>query len=404
MANAARPLPPLLLDRLSKPWLLQRPVLDAILNAAPLMQLDQARDRRAFGYAVCEGVAVVPVMGTLMKRGTGSDWLDEWLGVVSCEALTETINRALRDPEADSILLQIDSPGGEANGIFDLAEFVFKARGDKPLVAMADEWAYSAGYLLAAACDRVVLPQTGGVGSIGVYSVRLDVTAADAQDGVRWDIVEFGARKADGHPHKPVTDAELSDLQASVDRIGGMFVDAVHRYRGLSVKTIVGFEARGFDGEEAVTVGLADQVATFTDTIMELATAPATSRTQRRGSMATETPKAEVINLEEKRAEFQAEGRLAEKRDQQARVQEITDLCLLAKCGPEKMAALLADERPLAAIRKELIDAKAAESTDQVQNLQRVPTAGAAAVAIDVEKIFAKRRAVREQTAARRSA
>jgi ClpP class serine protease len=105
----------------------------------------------------------------------------------------------------------------------------------KPVYAVADYQATSAAYWLAAQADRLFVPPTGMVGSIGVYAVRIDATKADQQAGLAYDFIASGARKGDGDPHKPVTKAELQDLQRMVDDSFAMFAGAVATARGLDV-------------------------------------------------------------------------------------------------------------------------------------------------------------------------
>jgi signal peptide peptidase SppA len=351
--------------------MLRRGALDMLLAEAPRAQLDADRQLQTFGYFNVGGVAVLPIFGAIMKRGTGVDWLDALFGIASVERLQESFKVAVVDPAVESILLQVDSPGGETLGVFDFADAIFAARGTKPIWAIADESAYSAGYLIASAADRIVMPRAAGVGSIGVYAVRLDVSGLDEQMGVKWDIIEFGARKADGHPHKPETDAERADLQAEVNRLGEMFTAAVARNRGLSAATIRGFEARTFHGPNGVDVKLADAVGTFEDTVMELATMPrGTSPAGRMGMSTTATPPAggNVVSIEDARAQREAalaEGKAAGSAEaiaaERERAATINDMCVAAG-KPQMAVEFVTKGADLKAVAKALADAKVADA------------------------------------------
>jgi capsid assembly protease len=375
---------------------MHRPALDSLLQGAPLAMLEGQRDRAARGYYVAESVAVIPVMGTLLKRGTGDDWLDGVFGIVDVEQLLETFRTALADDAAESILLQIDSPGGEARGVFDVADAIYAARGAKPIVAIADEWAFSAGYLLASAADRVVVPRTGGVGSIGVYTVRLDVSALDAAAGVRWAIIEYGARKADGNPHKPISDEEVDDLREQVARIGDLFVETVARNRGLSATRVRALEARALDAELGLAAGLVDAVATFGDAILDMATAPRVAgAVKRKGGNRMDTPKGgEVISLDEHRAQLdaaRAEG-VAQAAAERERVATITDMCAAAG-RLDLLASFISDPAcAVPRVAKALADAKVAASAAEVQG-QRVTAAMVPTSYATADEIYARRRA-----------
>lgn len=363
-------LPPRLAQRIIGVPLAWQPAhLDVLLNSgAPDLRTAQGFVSLPVDQGVA--VAVLPVYGALLKRGTGDPELDRWFGITSTERLVRDFAALVADDTVGAIVLQIDSPGGEARGIFDLAAQIYAARGRKPIYAVADEWAYSAGYLLASAADRVVLPRTGGVGSIGVVLVRLDATGFDSQLGLRYHVLTSGARKADGNPHVAATTEELAGLQREVDRIAGMFIDAVATYRGLEPDAVRALEAATFHGEDAVTAGLADEVQTFEDTVLELLTRPATAggtppgRGERGNNMAHEvTPPATgsdpaaaapVVNLDD----YRQEGAAAER----ARVSAIVECCALAG-KPELAGQFIAGGASEAVVRKALLEQKAADDT-----------------------------------------
>ncbi len=77
--------------------------------------------------------AIIPIHGILTKKpGT----FDDFLGMTSYEKIQEEIEEALENKEVETITLDIDSPGGEVNGVFDLADFIYSARGKKRIIAM----------------------------------------------------------------------------------------------------------------------------------------------------------------------------------------------------------------------------------------------------------------------------
>jgi signal peptide peptidase SppA len=342
-----RPIPPALLTRLNGvPLVLEPRAFAALLAGEPLMPSERDRTR-ARDYEVEAGTAIVPVHGILMHRGTGADWLDDLFGVVSAEALGATLRTALADPAVTSVLLDVDSPGGEVSGLFDLGDLIFAARGTKPLVAVANEWAASGGYLLASAADRVLVPRTGMVGSVGAMIARLDVSKLDEELGIQYAIFTSGARKSDGNPHVALSDEERARIQQDADNIGRLFEATVARNRGIDAEQVRGLEAGVFRGVAGVRAGLADAIGTFHDALTQLR-AGGTGR-RRRGAMATERtaepveteaarPPATVIDFEKVRAEAQATAR----REEQTRVRAIGTLCRDA--GLPGLTALFVEE------------------------------------------------------------
>ncbi len=127
---------------------------------------------------------------------------------------------------------------------------------------------------MIAACDVIYVPPAGVVGSIGVMDVRLDASRVDAAMGLNFALIYSGARKVDGNPHRPVSEDELSVAQARVDELAALFFGTVADLRpNLSSEKLRGFQAGVFIGQNAVTAGLADRVASF-DEVIAGVTAP----------------------------------------------------------------------------------------------------------------------------------
>jgi signal peptide peptidase SppA len=224
--------------------------------------------RRGARVVTPEGIAVIPVFGTLVKRAGP---IEAASGLTSYGELETAILDAATDPAVRAILLDVDSPGGEAAGVFDLADLIYEARSLKPVWAVANEEAFSGAYAIASAAERVVVPRTGGLGSIGVIALHVDRSARDAMEGTRYTTVYAGARKNDFNPHEPLSGDALGALQAEVDRVYGLFTDTVARNRRLSANAVRATEAGLFFGEDAVAAGLADEVGTMREALTALA-------------------------------------------------------------------------------------------------------------------------------------
>jgi hypothetical protein len=137
------------------------------------------------------------VHGTLMRRTLGREAES---GLMSYAHIAAQLDAALANPQARTILLDVDSPGGESGGVFDLADRIRGAARIKPVWAGANDTAFSAAYALASAAERVFLSRTGGVGSIGVIAVHADQAGKDAQEGVRYTTVFAGVAQERLHP------------------------------------------------------------------------------------------------------------------------------------------------------------------------------------------------------------
>ncbi|EHJ8971170.1 S49 family peptidase [Salmonella enterica] len=215
------------------------------------------RQSRDSGYEIINGVAVIPVEGTLVhKLGT----LRPFSGMTGYDGIRQTFTGAMDDPEVRAICLDIDSPGGEVAGCFDLVDTIYQARGEKPIHAILTEGAYSAAYAIASAADRIIVPRTGGVGSIGVIMIHCDWSQHIKNDGIKVTIVKFGDRKMEVNHLTPLSEEARASLQHDVNETGELFVDTVARNRGIAASVVRDTQGATFTASEGVALGLADEI------------------------------------------------------------------------------------------------------------------------------------------------
>ncbi|MGS4947780.1 S49 family peptidase [Meridianimarinicoccus sp. RP-17] len=214
-------------------------------------------------YPVVDGIAVIEVSGVLIHRG---GWIGQSSGQTSYEGIAAQIDAAARDPSIRGVALEIDSFGGEVAGVFDLADRIRALRGTKPVWAFVAEHAFSAGYALASQADRILLPRTGAVGSIGVVVMHADLSSQLDQDGVRVTLIHAGAHKVDGNPYAPLPEAVRDEVQREIDVMRFLFAETVAAGRGarLSQEAALRTEAQTYRGADAVAAGLADEVTDLT--------------------------------------------------------------------------------------------------------------------------------------------
>jgi signal peptide peptidase SppA len=285
------------------PLLIARSKLDVILSvlgpriglthieaSAPTMALREMPERRR------GGIAIIPIHGTLVRRAMP---VEAASGLISYGEIADRLDEALADPSIDGIFLDIDSPGGEAGGVFELASRIRAATAIKPVWAHANDSAYSAAYALAAAASRLTLSETAGVGSIGVIALHVDQSVRDARDGLAFTAIYAGHHKNDFSPHAPLSPQATSSLQAEVDRLYGMFVRQVASFRDLDPEAVQATEASLLFGEQAIGAGLADAVLSMDRVLSEFSMALKAgarldvpiARVERRGAPVRASPK-----------------------------------------------------------------------------------------------------------------
>lgn len=205
------------------------------------------------------GVAIIPVHGVLVSR---SMQMNPCETMTSYEQVRAQVAAALADPAVEHIAFDIDSPGGSTTGAYELSDFLFEARGVKPMSAIIHYSGYSAAYLLASAIGNVSVSRTSGVGSIGVIAKHLDLSARNEQMGVKVTTIYAGAHKNDLSPHEPITEQSQKFLEEMVQNYYTQFVEAVAQYRGLSADSVRATEASVYFGQKGIDVGLADRIET----------------------------------------------------------------------------------------------------------------------------------------------
>ena len=241
-----------LAERFGVAHLLRAPDVDPV--ALMPMHIDGEPEQQGC-YEVVAGVGVIPIEGTLVaKLGT----LCPWSGMTGYDGIRQNFLAALDDPAVRGIVLDIDSPGGEVSGVFDLADTIWQARGVKPIWAILTECAYSAAYAIASATDRIIVPRTGGTGSIGVVCLHVDWSRAFDKAGLTVTLIRSGERKFEGNEYEPLSKPALAALQSDIDEISALFFAAVARNRGIDAGAVRDLQGATFLGAAGVAIGLAD--------------------------------------------------------------------------------------------------------------------------------------------------
>jgi signal peptide peptidase SppA len=215
------------------------------------------------------GVALIQILGPLVNRGA---WIGpSWFAGQSYEGVSAQLEAATRDPSVGAIILDIESPGGEAVGAFETAALIRKCGEAKPIFAMVNGMAASAAYALASGCKAIISTPTGLSGSIGVVLLHADYSRAIDQAGITPTLIHAGAHKVDGNPYQPLPSAVRSDLQNEIDKYHAIFCSTVEDGRGarLSAAAAKATQAKTYVGEAARGAGLVDDIGVFSELLTE---------------------------------------------------------------------------------------------------------------------------------------
>ncbi|MFZ1427177.1 MAG: S49 family peptidase [Geminicoccaceae bacterium] len=367
----------------------------------------QPQQRRPYRVTPA-GIAVLPVLDTLVRRGS---WLDAMSGLTSYDSIRSKLRTALADGAVRGILLDVDSPGGEAGGVFDLADEIRAGRDKKPIWAIANESAFSAAYALACAAEKIWLPRTGMVGSVGVVALFCDQSAQDAAEGLKYTAVYAGERKLDYSPHFPLGKDARANLQGEVDRLYGMFVDTVARNRRLSADAVRATEAGVLNADQALQAKLADRVGTFDDVLAAMAEQvkprlvygsqastvtpiPAGSTmesTADQPGAPTGDRQDNVVDLEAARREGHGAGHAAGEAAAQAYAAEVIEWCSLVGL-PHMAAEFIKTKTSMTEVRAKLQAAqRTASAANPISNLHNPGQPARRQATLDPDRIYQAR-------------
>lgn len=232
-------------------------------------------------FEVRGDVAIVTVRGPLSR--VACDCFDSY------PAIAARFDAALKSPQR-TIVLRVDSPGGDAVGADELGAALREkaAKAKKALVAWCEGEVLGSAFVLACAASAVHVMPTAAIGGVGAMKLLVDVTGADRAMGLNFATIVSGARKADGNPHVPISRDALKASQGEVDAVAAIMFGAVARARGLKASEVQALQGRALLGAAAVRAKLADAVSPTLEALLHnLATAARAPKATRPAAPAT---------------------------------------------------------------------------------------------------------------------
>lgn len=243
-------------------WALDQPASPVVMEAVAA-DVSATAARRDQAQSAGGSIAVLPLYGATVQRTNLQSASGG--GVASLQNFTRAFRAAVSDPSVSGILLDIDSPGGSVFGVQELANEIYQARSQKPIVAIANSTAASAAYWIGSSAGEFYVTPGGEAGSVGVYAAHRNMAKALEQQGVDTTLVSAGRYKTEGNPFGPLSDEARAHMQARIDAHYGAFTRAIARNRGTDVAAVRGGmgEGRTLNANDARAAGLVDDIATF---------------------------------------------------------------------------------------------------------------------------------------------
>ena len=255
----------------SRPWAILPDYHDIIVGVASReiadieAVLNKPAVKRDSGYLESrDGVGIINIGGVIAPYMNIVTMIS---GGTTIDQLALSFGEAMRSKDIKAIVLNIDSPGGDINGIHEFANMVYQARGQKPIVAYVSSMSASAAYWISSAADYVIADKTATLGSIGV--VASWVTYEEKKGIKEYKLVSSQTPRK----QQDLTSEEgISSIQAEIDGLANIFIESVALHRGFDAKHVENNFGKGgmLLSEDAISVGMADGLGSLEGVISSL--------------------------------------------------------------------------------------------------------------------------------------
>ncbi|MGR3238521.1 S49 family peptidase [Vibrio vulnificus] len=215
-------------------------------------------------YQVVNGIAVIPIDGSLVHK---YGYIKPYSGMTGYDGIMYRLREALADPEVKAVMLDMNTPGGMVAGCFDLADKIAEYRKIKPIWSLGYDMHCSAGQMIASACSRRLITQTGVAGSVGVIMAHTNIEKMLDQQGVEITLITAGSHKADGNPYQALPKDVREKWQKELESNRQMFASKAAMYMGIDIKQVLATEAETYEGQAAVDIGFANEVVNGLDAV-----------------------------------------------------------------------------------------------------------------------------------------
>jgi ClpP class serine protease len=277
------------------PWCITSEALEAMVSIAERTPLDDIEARfhtpealaskaskprdDTGGMAMRDGVALITIDGPIYRY---ADFFTSVSGGITTAQISLDVARALEDPQVQALLFVIDSPGGEATGINELADMIYQARGTKPISAYIEGYGASAAYWIASSCDTISCDASALIGSIGTVLGVPDPSKQQSRS------ISFVSSQSPKKRADPTTQGGAAYIQTLVDSMTEVFIEKVIRNRSLTRTQVLSVEGGLCVGQQAIDAGLADTIGSEEAAIVALKAKATAARRPAYGSIRQE--------------------------------------------------------------------------------------------------------------------
>lgn len=316
-----------------------------------------------------------PETGLALIAVTGPTYGSFW-GAGTYSRLSATVESMLSNETVKTIVIAINSPGGDVNGLFECCAYLSKAKETKPIHAHVTGMCCSAAYAIASSLTSITATETSEIGSVGVYAQAFDESEYLKKNGILSRI--FKSKNAEKKNQSPFSEEGAKDLQAKLDYYEDCFYSVLSEGRGMDKEKCIEDFGHGavFMANEAKERNMIDSVMSYDELINSLLASSDTSEEEAEGESMDIT----AMSAEERASVFealvQAEPSLLNEVEGRARASERERINALNAERNEGNAEIIdkaiAEGTELSAIAMELYKAEkgnSAKKAEEAKNL-----------------------------------
>lgn len=234
------------------------------LNAMPHLvkmsgQYDEEGDYNPVGIRTEGAVAILDIEGPTVTK---SSFFSQVFGIVAYDDIQNRFMEAHDDPAIKAVLMNIDSGGGNAEGVFKLGRFINEFNASvMPVISYDANRQCSAALLYGSGAGQMIADQDSEIGSIGCIAVQKEFTKMLEMAGIKATVFRSAEFKALGQPYEKLSDTAKAQIQEDVMRVHRQFVNTLVENTGNDLKVVNSWaNGKVFEASQALKMGLLDSV------------------------------------------------------------------------------------------------------------------------------------------------
>lgn len=215
-------------------------------------------------------ISVLYAEGEITSVEPSSPW--EADAKVITESMAKQIRKLKDDTSVKAVVLRVNSPGGNAFVAEQIWKAVTELKAVKPVVVSMGGYAASGGYYISAPASKIVAERTTLTGSIGVFGILPNLAGTFQKIGLTTDIVKTNTYADLGDMSRPMREDEKALIQDGVERVYDLFLSRCAEGRNMTKAEVDSIgQGRVWTGEQALKIGLVDQLGGIEDAVKEAA-------------------------------------------------------------------------------------------------------------------------------------